>query len=162
MSEFVNLYLTDNKFILIIGVLVLVLTGLAVGIFFLVRARRKMPSNLDLMEGHDFEYFCAQLLKRRGFQDVEVTKGSGDYGIDILAEKDGITYAIQCKCYAAPVGVKAIQEAYAGRDYYDRMVGAVLTNQYFTTPAVEAAKKLKILLWDRGYLESMLEEKKGL
>ena len=159
MSEFVNLYLTDNKFILIIGVLVLVLTGLAVGIFFLVRARRKMPSNLDLMEGHDFEYFCAQLLKRRGFQDVEVTKGSGDYGIDILAEKDGITYAIQCKCYAAPVGVKAIQEAYAGRDYYDRMVGAVLTNQYFTTPAVEAAKKLKILLWDRGYLESMLEEK---
>jgi restriction system protein len=159
MSEFVNLYLTDNKFILIIGVLVLVLTGLAVGIFFLVRARRKMPSNLDLMEGHDFEYFCAQLLKRRGFQDVEVTKGSGDYGIDILAEKDGITYAIQCKCYATPVGVKAIQEAYAGRDYYDRMVGAVLTNQYFTTPAVEAAKKLKILLWDRGYLESMLEEK---
>lgn len=158
MSEFVNLYLTDNKFILIIGVLVLVLAGLAVGIFFLVRARRKMPSNLDLMEGHDFEYFCAQLLKRRGFQDVEVTKGSGDYGIDILAEKDGITYAIQCKCYAAPVGVKAIQEAYAGRDYYDRMVGAVLTNQYFTTPAVEAAKKLKILLWDRGYLESMLEE----
>ena len=153
-----NLYLTDNKFILIIGVLVLVLTGLAVGIFFLVRARRKMPSNLDLMEGHDFEYFCAQLLKRRGFQDVEVTKGSGDYGIDILAEKDGITYAIQCKCYATPVGVKAIQEAYAGRDYYDRMVGAVLTNQYFTTPAVEAAKKLKILLWDRGYLESMLEE----
>ena len=158
MSEFVNLFLTDNKFILIIGVLVLVLTGLAVGIFFLVRARRKMPSNLDLMEGHDFEYFCAQLLKRRGFQDVEVTKGSGDYGIDILAEKDGITYAIQCKCYATPVGVKAIQEAYAGRDYYDRMVGAVLTNQYFTTPAVEAAKKLKILLWDRGYLESMLEE----
>ena len=158
MSEFVNLFLTDNKFILIIGVLVLVLTGLAVGIFFLVRARRKMPSNLDLMEGHDFEYFCAQLLKRRGFQDVEVTKGSGDYGIDILAEKDGITYAIQCQCYAAPVGVKAIQEAYAGRDYYDRMVGAVLTNQYFTTPAVEAAKKLKILLWDRGYLESMLEE----
>ena len=159
MSEFVNLFLTDNKFILIIGVLVLVLTGLAVGIFFLVRARRKMPSNLDLMEGHDFEYFCAQLLKRRGFQDVEVTKGSGDYGIDILAEKDGITYAIQCKCYATPVGVKAIQEAYAGRDYYDRMVGAVLTNQYFTTPAVEAAKKLKILLWDRGCLESMLEEK---
>ena len=158
MSELVNLYLTDNKFILIIGVLVLVLAGLATGIFFLVRARRKLPSSLDLMEGHDFEHFCARLLKSRGFQDVEVTKGSGDYGIDILAEKDGVTYAIQCKCYAAPVGVKAIQEAYAGRDYYDRMVGAVLTNQYFTAPAVEAARKLKILLWDRGYLESMLEE----
>ena len=90
--------------------------------------------------------------------EVEVTRGSGDYGIDILAEKEGVTYAIQCKCYTSPVGVKAVQEAYAGRDYYDRMVGAVLTNQYFTSSAVEAAKKLKILLWDRGYLESMLEE----
>ena len=52
-----------------------------------------------------------------------------------------------------------MQEAYAGRDYYDRMVGAVMTNQYFTAPAVNAARKLKILLWDRGYLENMMEEK---
>jgi len=110
------------------------------------------------MEGHDFEYFCAELLQENGFYEVEVTRASGDYGIDILAEKDGVTYAIQCKCYSAPVGVKAIQEAYAGRDYYDRMVGAVLTNQYFTNPGVEAARKLKILLWDREYLESMMEE----
>lgn len=122
------------------------------------RAKRNAPDEYDLMEGHDFEYYCAKLLKKRGFQEVEVTRASGDYGVDILAEKDGVTYAIQCKCYTAPVGVKAVQEAYAGRDYYDRMVGVVLTNQYFTQPAVEAARKLKILLWDRGYLESMLEE----
>lgn len=116
------------------------------------------PSPIDEMEGRDFEQFCAELLRERGFVEVEVTKGSGDYGIDILAEKDGVTYAIQCKRYDTLVGVKAIQEAYAGRDYYDRMVGAVLTNQYFTAPAVEAAKKLKILLWDRGYLDSMMQE----
>ena len=140
----------DYYIVLTIAILVLVLAGIGVGIGFLVRARNK-PCDIDLMEGHDFEYFCAELLKKRGFQEVEVTKGSGDYGIDILAEKEGVTYAIQCKCYATPVGVKAIQEAYAGRDYYDCMVGAVLTNQYFTTPAVEAARKLKILLWDRGY-----------
>lgn len=141
--------------LIITGILILV----AIGILILLKsANKRIPSDIDLMEGHDFEYYCAELLKKRGFLEVEVTKGSGDYGVDILAEKDGVTYAIQCKCYAAPVGVKAVQEAYAGRDYYDRMVGAVLTNQYFTTPAVEAAKKLKILLWDRGYLESMMEE----
>lgn len=143
---------------MIIIMIIPVLFAIGFGCWFLMRAKKKMPDDIDLLEGHDFEYFCAELLRKRGFQEVEVTKGSGDYGIDILAEKDGITYAIQCKCYATPVGVKAVQEAYAGRDYYDRMVGAVLTNQYFTTPAVEAAKKLKILLWDRGYLESMLEE----
>lgn len=123
-----------------------------------LKNRKRYPDEMDLMEGHEFEYFCADLLKKKGFIEVEVTKGSGDYGIDILAEKEGVTYAIQCKCYGVPIGVKAIQEAYAGRDYYDRMVGAVMTNQYFTAPAVEAAKKLKILLWDRGYLERMMEE----
>lgn len=123
-----------------------------------IRKNRAYGREFDLLEGHEFEYYCADLLMKRGFQEVEVTRGSGDYGIDILAERDGVTYAIQCKCYSVPVGVKAVQEAYAGRDYYDCMVGAVLTNQYFTQPAVEAAKKLKILLWDRGYLESMIEE----
>ncbi len=47
----------------------------------------------------------------------------------------------------------------AGRDYYDCMVGAVMTNQYFTAPAVDAAKKLKILLWDRGYIDDMMENR---
>lgn len=142
-----------------IVIIISVFFGAFIGAFVLRRRRKQhCPADIDLMEGHDFEYYCAELLRHRGFQEVEVTKGSGDYGIDILAEKDGITYAIQCKCYSAPVGVKAVQEAYAGRDYYDRMVGAVLTNQYFTQPAVDAAKKLKILLWDRGYLESMIRE----
>jgi len=122
------------------------------------RRRRLRPLIVDEMEGHDFEYYCADLLKEKGFLEVEVTSGSRDYGVDILAEKDGVTYAIQCKCYSAPVGVTAVQEAYAGRDYYERMVGVVLTNQYFTAPAVEVANKLKVMLWDRGYLEGMMEE----
>ncbi len=48
------------------------------------------------------------------FKSVEVTRGSGDYGVDVLAEKEGVTYAVQCKRYDGPVGVKAVQEAYAG------------------------------------------------
>ena len=150
-KEFIHL-------IYLIGIVILI-SALIVGMISFIKKHRKIvPEHFDTLEGHEFEYYCAELLRKKGFIDVEVTKGSGDYGADILAEKDGVTYAIQCKCYTAPIGVKAIQEAYAGRDYYDRMVGAVLTNQYFTTPAVDAAKKLKILLWDRGSLESMLEE----
>lgn len=148
----------DEKKIILILAAVLLLVLFASAAALLLRRGRKKTDLFEDMEGHEFEYFCADLLRQKGFLDVEVTKGSGDYGVDILAEKDGVTYAIQCKCYTAPVGVKAIQEAYAGRDYYDRMVGAVMTNQYFTSPAVEAAAKLKILLWDGGYLESMMEE----
>ncbi len=146
----------EVQIFLVIVIFIVILFGALV---LLHKAKKRCPVDIDLMEGRDFERFCADLLKRRGFLEVEVTKGSGDYGVDILAEKDGVTYAIQCKCYdGMPVGVSAVQEAYAGRDFYDRMVGAVMTNQYFTSPAVEAAKKLKILLWDRGYLERMMEE----
>ena len=141
----------------IVAIIILIVIFAAITVWFFLR-RRRFTDAFEDMDGHEFEYFCADLLEQRGFVEVEVTRGSGDYGIDILAEKDGVTYAVQCKRYTAPVGVKAIQEAYAGRDYYDRMVGAVMTDQYFTAPAVEAAKKLKILLWDGGYIESMMEE----
>lgn len=130
----------------------------AAGIVLCGRFRKNARAHaLDTMEGQEFEYYCANLLAANGFIEVEVTKGSSDYGIDILAEKDGVTYAIQCKRYTGLVGVKAVQEAYAGRDYYDRMVGAVMTNQYFTKPAAEAARKLKILMWDRDYIEYLEE-----
>ena len=139
----------ETKVILLgIGFLVMFLLFFTV---IIIKKGRRRVLHPDEMEGHEFEYFCAELLEKRGFVEVEVTKASGDYGVDILAEKEGITFAIQCKCHNSPIGVKAIQEAYAGRDYYDRMVGAVMTNQYFTASAVKAAKKLKILLWDRGY-----------
>ncbi len=148
--------MTDSliKIYIILGIIIAVLLLLVV-IVFVIKKLMNRPLPMDELEGHDFEYYCADILKKNGFLDVEVTKGSGDFGADILAEKDGVSYAIQCKCYDKPIGVKAIQEVYAGKDYYDCMVGVVMTNQYFTAPAVELARKLKIMLWDRGYIDNM-------
>lgn len=143
---------------MITGILFLIV--FLTGILYIVRRRNRRGSAMDEMEGHEFEYFCAELLEKQGFVDVEVTRGSGDFGVDILAEKDGVTYAVQCKRYQGPVGVDAVLRTYAGKDYYDCMVGAVMTNQYFTAPAAEAAGKLHILLWDRGYVEYMMEEER--
>ena len=143
-----------NEQLIIVSIIVAAIL-LSMIIFLLIKRRRLRPLPMDEMEGHDFEYYCADLVKDNGFLEVEVTKGSGDFGADILAEKDGITYAFQCKCYDKPIGVKAVQEIYAGRDYYGRMVGVVMTNQYFTQPAVELAQKLNIMLWDRGYVDGM-------
>ncbi|NBH24876.1 restriction endonuclease [Lachnospiraceae bacterium] len=148
--------ITPSTELIAVAAAVLFVTAVFIWLFF--RRRNWAEDMFEDMEGHEFEYFCADLLKRNGFTEVEVTKGSGDYGADILAQKEGVTYAVQCKCYTGPVGVGAVQEVYAGRDYYDRMVGAVMTNQYFTSPAVKAAEKLKILLWDGGCLESMMDQ----
>lgn len=111
---------------------------------------------LDYMDGHDFEIVCAKILQSNGFSDVEVTKASGDYGIDILARKSGVRYAIQCKCYSSPVGNHAVQEAYSGAAYYGGRIPVVLTNQTFTPAAIETANAIGVQLWGRDKLESML------
>lgn len=50
--------------LIITGILILV----AIGILILLKsANKRIPSDIDLMEGHDFEYYCAELLKKEVF-----------------------------------------------------------------------------------------------
>ena len=124
------------------------------------RAKSRTPSaghsigsaylpDIDFMEGHDFEYWCAGLLRHIGFQGVTVTQGSGDQGVDILAQKDGIRYAIQCKRYSSNLGNTPVQEVHAGKMMYNCQIGAVMTNRYFTDGAKQLAAATGVLLWDR-------------
>ena len=113
--------------------------------------------SIDLMEGHDFEYLSATLLRKIGFTHVEVTPGSGDQGVDILAQKEGVKYAIQCKRYSHDLGNKPVQEVHAGKSMYNCHVGAVITNQHFTAGAKELAKATGVLLWDREWIKTHLE-----
>lgn len=112
-------------------------------------------SQLDNMEGHRFEFACADILKMNGFYDVKVTQGSGDYGVDIIARKGMRKYAIQCKCYSHKLDNKPIQEVIGGLAYYGCNKGVVMTNQYFTEPAKQLAKVNGIELWDRNVLSRM-------
>ena len=113
-------------------------------------------TNVDRMEGHEFEYFCAELLEKCGFEDVTVTRGSGDQGVDILAFKEDIKYAIQCKNYSAPLGNKSIQEVFAGKTFYHCHVGVVMTNSTFTKGAIELADSVGVILWDKHRLDKMM------
>lgn len=124
-----------------------------------IREKEKIESfNYDYMDGHQFEHFCADLLQKNGFINVEVTQGSGDHGIDILAEKEGISYAIQCKCYSSNIGNAAVQQAYTGKGFYNKDISVVLTNQYFTSQAKEEACKLGVKLWNRDKLNDFIEK----
>lgn len=119
---------------------------------------KNIANEFDGMEGHEFEYFCANLLEKNGFEHVEVTKGSADHGIDILAEKDGITYAIQCKCYSSNIGNASVQQALTGKAFYKRDIAVVMTNRYFTSQAIEEAETLGVKLWNRDKLNSMIND----
>lgn len=111
---------------------------------------------LDDMDGIAFEELSCQILLANGFELAENTPATGDFGVDILAKKDGISYAIQCKRYQEPVGLEAVQQVYAGKAYYDCHVAAVLTNQSFTANAWKLADKLGVVLWDREVLRELL------
>ena len=128
--------------------------GLILIFLLFLRRRRRTP---DIVDGHDFENFCSEVLEHAGFSSVEQTPASGDFGVDILAVKDGVTWAFQCKYYDKPVGTKAVQEVYSGRDFYHCMVGAVMTNNEYTKNAIKMAEELNILLWDGEYLSELLE-----
>lgn len=113
---------------------------------------------IDNMDGHAFESWCAELLKKNGYTDVEVTKASNDQGVDIVAVKGGIRYAIQCKCYSSDLGNTPVQEINTGKAIYHCQIGVVMTNRYFTKGAKEAAEASGVLLWDRDELIKMIEE----
>lgn len=112
----------------------------------------------SLSDGHDFEHFFAHLLKERGYLDVEVTQGSGDQGVDILAKHGDVNYAIQCKLYTGNVGNDAVQQIVAGKNHYGAQVGAVATNSNFTKSAIELAKSNGIILWNGNDIENMISE----
>ena len=109
------------------------------------------------MDGYDFENCSANLLLNNGFNNVEVTQYSGDFGVDIIAYKDDIKYAIQCKKYSSPVGIKAVQEVIGSKTMNDCHVAVVLTNNFFTSSAKELAKKNSVLLWDRNKLKELID-----
>ena len=116
--------------------------------------------DFDSMTGLEFEGFCAEILEKNGYDNVSVTRGSGDQGVDIIAYRDGVKYGFQCKCYTADIENKAVQEIYAGKTYYQCHVGIVLTNRQFTPAAIDLAKKNGIVLWDRNKLLELIEKAK--
>ena len=103
-----------------------------------------------------YEVRIATGLKQLGF-DAKTTKGSGDQGADVLATKNGVSFAIQCKKYSKPVGNKAVQEANAGRDFYKQDYGVVVSNAGFTKLARQAAHACGIILLNDNQLEDLLK-----
>lgn len=93
----------------------------------------------------EFEHWCAAQLRHFGW-DADVTKRGYDQGIDIVARKGALVIGIQVKRYNSPVGNKAIQEAFTGKNYYGLAGAAVLATAGFTPSARRLAATTGVLL----------------
>jgi restriction system protein len=117
---------------------------------------------VDSMEGKTFEDYLATILKAKGYR-VQQTPTSGDYGADLILSANGIKIAVQAKRYNEKVGIKAVQEISSAKNYYGVDECWVITNNYFTTPAINLADANGVKLIDRDQLvDWMLDEKKRI
>lgn len=103
-------------------------------------------------DGIDFEHWCAGKLEGQGWS-VTVSKASGDQGVDVVASKQSICVAVQCKRYNTPIGNKAVQEAFSGAKHYGADLAVVVGTGGFTKSAHDLAASTNVLLLDAEMID---------
>lgn len=101
------------------------------------------------MNGAKYERKVARKMRWRGYWAIRVNGKPGDYGADIIAlDLLFRKVVVQCKCYSGKVGVKAVYEAIAAKEYYRARRAIVATNSTFTRNAKQLAKRCSVTLWE--------------
>jgi Holliday junction resolvase-like predicted endonuclease len=121
--------------------------------------RLGLSNNFSTMSGFEFEYFVSRLLQEMGYT-TEVTKKTGDYGIDIIAKKDKKIVAVQCKRYAEtnPVGNQDVQKCLGSMHKIKAKQSIFVTTSYFTKQALIQAEKAPIELWDKDTFHNYVKK----
>jgi len=104
--------------------------------------------DIDYMTGFQFEIFWQQFFEQQAYQS-QLTKKTHDQGGDLILRRLFEIIIVQLKRNQKKIGVKAIQEVYTAKGAYQATVARVITNNYFTKPALKLAKKLGVECWDR-------------
>ncbi|WP_445160502.1 restriction endonuclease [Mycobacterium sp. Dal123C01] len=138
------------------------LAGGLCGLLFAVLVARPAPRRvrinarmreIDAMDGVEFEDYVAARLQRAGWQ-VSFTPAVGDYGVDLIAQKDGQNVAIQCKRHGKAVGIAAVQQVVSGALHHGCARSIVVSNQEFTSAAKQLAFTHRCQLIGRKALQS--------
>jgi len=143
-----------------LGVVVLGLTVLVRMLPRILRDRRYHAlrlADIDRMSGHDFERYVARLLDHQGFS-CTVTPGSGDLGVDVVARRGALSYAVQCKRYSSALNRESVSDAVAGKLHYNCGHAMVVTNQYFTPGAKQLGGSTGCVLVDRDELAKWITD----
>lgn len=125
----------------------------------LVKARAIRLQRLNsvlVLTPRDFERAVADLYTRLGFQ-VELTPAVGDFGVDVLAKKEGVLYAIECKKLAPDHSVSRplVQKLHSAMHYKNATRGIYVTTSRFGGPARTFAQECGIELVDGTALCAM-------
>ena len=123
------------------------------------RTDRELLNWLKELKPWEFEDYIAHLYSKLGHK-TERVGGGYDGGVDVIAEKNGIKYYIQCKKYiTSTVGVKEIREFYGVLvDHTAQGKGIFITTNIFTSEAEYFAKDKPIELIDGQKLVRLIRQ----
>jgi restriction system protein len=154
------LFNTHLKFFLIYWIAVFVCIQLF-NLKMSLNRKRDMKNSgiaeIDEMTGIGFEEYLSLLFKRKGYK-VSTTSSHGDFGADLVLEKEGQRICVQAKRYRKQVGIKAVQEVIGSLAHYSADIGWVVTNSTYTRPAIQLAKANGIKLVGRNELIGLILE----
>jgi len=119
--------------------------------------RSSIPTRFQDISPSDFEDFTAKLFEDKGYK-VKQTKLTGDFGADLLIEKNK-TCVVQVKRYAQgnKVGVQDVNQVLGAKSYYECDKSLVITTSSFTSSAKKLAKKTNIEIWNWDKLIKEIE-----
>lgn len=130
-------------------------------IFILIETIRKAKlresgiEEIDNMTGIQFEKYLMVLFQDLGYL-VKSTPKTGDFGADLILQKDKRKIVVQAKKYKKNVGIKAVQEVTSAIKYYNANEAWVVTNSFFTIAAIELSESNHITLIHRDKLMDLI------
>jgi hypothetical protein len=87
------------------------------------------------LSGRGFEVELAKLYKSRGYR-VKLNRGTGDGGVDLIVERHGQSFLVQCKAYQNPVGPAPVRELLGTLTHHNyALQGWLVTTSSFSKAA---------------------------
>lgn len=116
-----------------------------------------MPNRFQDFPPSDFEDFISQLFKDNGY-NVEQTSYSGDFGADLILEKNEERIAVQVKRYAKDnkVGVKDVNQIIGAKVFYKCNKARIITTSSFSKPGKELSLTTQTDAWDWDRLQKYI------
>jgi restriction system protein len=112
---------------------------------------------LRKIDWFQFEIFVAYVYEKRGFYVRRKGGANPDGGVDLIIEKDGQRFAVQCKQWKTwNVGVKAIREFLGALTDSKIQKGIFITLEGYTGEAKQLAEKHGIEIINEAGLRTMM------
>ena len=125
-------------------------------------ARSEAADALDGMSWQQFERLVGEGFRLQGYRVMETGGGGADGGIDLVLNKDGDKYLVQCKQWRAfRVGVEVVRELYGVMAAKGAAGGFVVTSGRFTDEARKFAEGRNVQLIGGTRLRALIKQAAG-